>query len=330
MKFLVTGITGFVGPHLAKVLLGNGHTVVGTYRNLPPSFQAPGIDDVDLLYMDLLDELSVKTLFGSHSFDGVFHIASLTHPPTSFNNVEETMKCNFCGTVSICETIIKSSGLLPKFMYCSTSEVYGVVPEQTEITEGCPVNPINPYAVSKVCSEVYLRERFRNNFLSGFVTRAFSKTGPLRRRNYAISSDAYQLARIILGKQDPVIRIGNLKAKRVVMDIRDAVSVYYALMMKSIKNEIGNGEVFNICGDEMREIGFFLDKMLYIFRKHDNVSKIRLEKDEKLFRPIDIPSQNANSDKVRGLLGWRPLIPIEKTLADLVNWWLDEIAKEGE
>lgn len=205
-------------------------------------------------------------------------------------------------------------------MNCSTSEVYGIVPDGVQITEEFPVKPTNPYAVSKAAADLYGTEQFKNNLARGFTTRAFSHTGPRRRSNYSISSDAIQIAKILKRQQSRIIKIGNLESQRVVMDVRDTALVYYRLMLRHLLNDMPNGEIYNISGNGLHKIQFFLDLMETVFQ-----TKAERQIDEKLFRPIDIPVQNPNSDKVRKFLNWEPTIPIKDTLIDLVNYWMERV-----
>ena len=99
-----------------------------------------------------------------------------------------------------------------KLMFCSTSEVYGNVGQDgRKIHWEDRIVPSNPYGASKAATDVYLQERMNNGFIKGFITRAFSHTGPRRGRIFSISSDAYQIARMMKGLQEP-IREGYRKA----------------------------------------------------------------------------------------------------------------------
>lgn len=316
MKFLVTGSGGFAGSHLCELLKEAGHEVWGVHHERD---RRNDIIDIKNYYIaNLSDRIQVFTLFGIHKFDGVFHLASKTYPPTSFKEPAEFFQNNAMGTIYICEAIRKHQ---PEcvLMYCSTSEVYGATEEI--ITEDSPLRPQNPYAVSKAAADMYCHERMTNGALNGFITRAFSHVGARRPSRYAYSSDARQIAMIIKGKQDPVIRVGNLKAQRNVMDVRDVVDVYYQLMLKNLNGGMDEGEVFNICGNKVREYGEYVNMMLEL-----SFTKAELKVDPKLLRPVDILVQNPDSTKVREYLGgWEPSISIENTMRSLMEYWLGEI-----
>jgi GDP-4-dehydro-6-deoxy-D-mannose reductase len=255
-------------------------------------------------------------------FDGVFHLGAMTHPPTSFQQPVSYFETNALGTVYVAEAIRK---YYPDavMMNCSTCEVYGIHPEGTSISEDTPTLASNPYSVSKLAADIYIQERCTNGLLKAFITRAFSHTGPGRPHNYSISSDARQIARIIKGYQEPIIQVGNLTCQRVVVDVRDVVQTYVRLMdwyQDAEGNGLSYGEVYNIGGDHLHTIGYYLQSMLDIFGV-----EAKTEIDEKLYRKFDIPVQWPNSDKLRSMHGWSPKYNITQTLTDLVQWHLERI-----
>lgn len=322
MKYLVTGIQGFNGPHLAKILLDRGDDVIGMSHHtvVHPVEQS---ENFQLASGDLTDQLEIDDIFNEFGpFDGVFHLGSRTHPPTSFQEPVSYFETNALGAVYIAEAIRKHSPDAV-MMNCSTCEVYGIHPEGTQISEDTPTLASNPYSVSKLAADIYIQERCTNGLLKAFITRAFSHTGPGRPSNYSISSDAYQIARIIKGQQDPVIKVGNLTCQRVVVDVRDVVLTYVRLMdwyRDAEGNGLIYGDVFNIGGDNLHTIGYYLQSMLDIFGV-----EARTEIDEKLYRKFDIPVQWPNSDKLRAMHGWSPEYNITQTLTDLVQWHLERI-----
>ena len=324
MRYLITGITGFVGPHLANLLVEEGHEVHGFVR--ASNGREDDIRDVvpDKLYQplqfhygDLTDYESVSRVLAQVPFDGVFHLAAQSHPPTSFLDPRGTFLTNATGTVNLVEAI-RANRPACRLMSCSTSEVYGAPLEsQGPIHEGFPLVPVNPYGVSKAAADLYVRERAISEKLPFFVTRAFSHTGPRRGRRFSIASDVYQIVRIQKGLQEPVIQVGTLSSKRIVMDVRDCCRAYYLLMQRA-----QSGEAYNVGGDELFTIGQLLELMLEMTGLKD---RVRLEVDPKLVRPIDIPVQICDTRKCRQLTGWKPVIPIRKMLADLLEYYTRKI-----
>ena len=313
MKFLVTGTTGFAGPHMINRILEDGHKVVAMARNMD---KCPGIvnivgeeniDDIEFVYGDLADTDSLTKIFDNYSFDGVFHLGAFAHPPSSFITPLLASQTNILGTAHICDQIIEK---MPEcvLMNCSTPEVYGICPGDRKITEDFPMRPNNPYGVSKAGADMYMIERTQTTPLKGFLTRAFSHTGPRRGQNFSISSDAIQIARILRNEQDPIIKIGNMKAKRIVADVRDVVDVYYQLMMAYLDGDVADGEIFHIAGNDLHTIQHYLDLML-----------------ELSGLTVEIPVQIPDDSKTRRLLNWEPKIPIRQTLNDLINYWMEEL-----
>jgi GDPmannose 4,6-dehydratase len=191
------------------------------------------------------------------------------------------------------------------------------------LDENSPLAPINPYAVSKTAIDLYVQERIRNNFMNGFVTRAFSHTGPRRGFNFSISSDAYQIAKMMLGLQDKVLLIGNLETKRVVIDVRDCVNAYYLLMMKEDAKD-----VYNICGENVHKMQYFTDVLIGL----SGLKNIEQRIYKPFYRSIDIEVQISNTYKLRNATGrmWSPVISIEETLDNLLQYWVNKIKNEKE
>tara|TARA_B100000131_G_scaffold221586_1_gene213149 strand:- start:4314 stop:5321 length:1008 start_codon:yes stop_codon:yes gene_type:complete len=330
MKFLVTGTTGFAGPHMINKILSEGHDVVAMARNMDAT---PSIVDVlgeenirkvQFVYGDLVNLQSLAKIFITHKFDGVFHLGAFAHPPSSFRTPLLASQTNLLGSAQICDSIAMYQ---PEcvLMHCSTPEVYGICPGDRKIDELTPMNPNNPYGVSKAAADMYVLERAANINLRSFLVRAFSHTGPRRGSNFSISSDAIQIARILRGEQDPVIRVGNMKSQRIVADVRDIVEAYYGLMMAFFDGKVENGEIFHIAGNELFEIQHYLDIMLKLANLTGKVEQVI---EPKFYRKIDIPVQIPDDSKIRQLIGWEPKIPIETTLQDLTDYWLDRLAKE--
>ena len=320
MKYLVTGATAFAGCHLIKLLLQEGCEVCATTRRTNGSetdvldiMSVEEFDKINWVFCELTNKKSCFEAIKHEKYDGIFHLAAQSHPPTGFKVPFYTYDVNVSGTLNILEAV---NEIQPEnhFMFCSTSEVYGspVLEDGQAVDETFPMAPINPYASSKTAIDVICQERFRNEFLNGFVTRAFSHTGPKRGKIFSISSDAFQIANILAGKQERTIKVGNLKSSRAVMDVRDCVKAYYMLMKRKA---IGT---FNIGAEEVHEIGYFLDIMLEL---SDLKGKVKLEVEPKFVRPIDIPIQIPDCKTVKEMTGWKCAIPIDKTLADLLEYW---------
>ena len=209
MDFLITGITGFAGPHLANLLHKEGHQVYGLIRRtngMESDIRDVVTDEVfnsiKFLYSDLTNYRVLRKIFETTKFDGVFHLAAQSHPPASFADPLGTFDSNIIGSANLIQVIADHQPEC-KFMFCSTSEVYGNVGQDgRRIHWDDTILPANPYGASKAATDLYLQERFANGFIKGFITRAFSHTGPRRGKNFSISSDAFQIARMVKGMQE--------------------------------------------------------------------------------------------------------------------------------
>ena len=293
-RFLITGITGFAGPHLANLLHEEGHEIFGLIRRtngMESDIRDVVPDDVyesiTFVYGDLTNYRSLRTVFEKEQFDGVFHLAAQSHPPTSFIDPIGTMETNVMGSANLIQ-VIQDHQNNCKLMFCSTSEVYGNVGQDgRKIHWEDTILPANPYGASKAATDVYLQERMENGFIKGFITRAFSHTGPRRGRIFSISSDAYQIARMMKGLQEPVLKIGNLNTTRVVMDVRDTVRAYYLAM---IHPDVTN-HVFNICGDTPRKMQFFTDKLIEL----SGLKGVEQNIHKPFWRPHEIHYQHGDS-----------------------------------
>ena len=146
-------------------------------------------------------------------------------------------------------------------------------------------------------------------------TRAFSHTGPRRGEVFAASAFAKQLAAIRLQLQDNKIFVGNLESVRTFSDVRDTVRAYWLAATLGVF-----GEVYNIGGIQTIKIGDLLNRLFQISGVNPEIKVI-----EKLIRPSDVTSQIPCVEKFTKQTGWKPEIPLEKTLEDLYNYWLTQL-----
>src|SRR3989344_2137418 len=318
-KYLITGITGFVGKHLSNLLAEEGHTIFGAVRTpgheelMKDVVSKKTLDNIHFLSSDLTDRALTEKLFKEQEFDGVFHFAAQSNVDLSFKQPLQTYITNTIGTLNIVDSVCRYQPNT-SLVFASSGEVYGICdPKKGKITEDFYLNPATPYGVSKAAAELIVKERANSLKKRFMIGRGFSSTGPGRPRNFAISSDAAQIAEIKAGKRDPIINVGDLEKQRAVMDVRDCVKAYYLIMEKG-----EGGEVYNVAGEEVKRIGDFLDQMLEI---SDLNNKVEIKKDPSLLRLVDIPIQMPSSAKVREKLGWRQKIPLEQTLKDLLVYW---------
>jgi len=218
---------------------------------------------------------------------------------------------NIIGQLNIFEAI-RHTGINPRIQIAGSSEEYGLVyPNELPIRETNPLRPLSPYAVSKVGQDLLGYQYFMSYKLNIIRTRGFNHTGPRRGEVFAESNFALQIARIEAGLQEPVIRVGNLESKRDYTDVRDMVEGYWLALEKGVP-----GEVYNICSGQAWSIRQILDMLLGM-----STVLVKVEEDPDRLRPSDVPHLVGDSSKFRQVTGWRPKIPIEETLRDLLDYW---------
>ena len=325
MNCLITGITGFLGPHLARLLIQEGHTVYGLLRGTRGSEQEikdllneEEFNKIVFLYGDIVHFRTIDKLFKENNFDVVFHLAAQTHPPTSFKDPIGTWETNVIGSINLI-TCLQDHQPNCHFIFCSTVEVYGNEGiDGRKITEKNTILPANPYGASKCAIDLYICERMKNRQMKATVIRPFCFTGPRRGARFSIASDAVQIANMMLERQDKQLRIGNLDTVRSVTDVRDIAKAFYLVATKS---EISNGKIYNVCGGEPLKMREYTNMLI----EFSGLSDIKMNIDEKLWRPIDIQYQDGDSSLILNELGWKPEISIRDTIKDLSDFWYNKL-----
>ena len=321
-RALITGITGMVGSHLADYLLANTDwDIYGMLRwrspldnieQLLPEVNRGG--RVHLVYGDLRDTLAVENVVVKCRPDYVFHLAAQSFPRTSFDSPLDTLDTNAQGTVRLLNALRKFAHDAVIHV-CSSSEVFGrVSKDELPINEECRFHPASPYAISKVGTDLAGRFYHEAYGLNVQVTRMFTHTGPRRGDVFAESSFAKQIAMIEARLIEPVIKHGNLNSRRTVADVRDAVRAYHMLVTV---NPVP-GAVYNIGGTHSTTVGHI---MCDLVSRSTDPKRILATQDPDRLRPIDADLQVPDTRKFTNHTGWRPEIPYEQTLEDLLNYW---------
>lgn len=315
-KALITGIAGFVGSHLAELLLSKGYEVSGLSR---PRSKMDHIEPIkNKLHLedaDLLDSHSLYTTINKIKPDYIFHLAAQSFVPTSWGSPAVTLEVNIVGSANLFEAV-RQVGIDPVIQIACSSEEYGMVlPNEVPIKETNPLRPLSPYAVSKLAMD-YLGYQYYESYKTRIVrTRGFNHTGPRRGDTFAESTFAKQIALIEKGKQEPVIYVGNLEAKRDYTDVRDMVRAYLLAVEKC-----DPGEVYNIATGSAIRIGDVLDMMLKMSKV-----KVEIKQDPARMRPSDVPILIGDASKFMAKTGWKPEIPFSKTAEDLLNYWRERV-----
>ncbi|HLE19513.1 MAG TPA: GDP-mannose 4,6-dehydratase [Vicinamibacteria bacterium] len=318
MRALITGITGFAGSHLAEFILSN-HPDVEVYGIMRWRSRTENIEAIEkrvqLVECDLRDATSVKTLLGRVRPDKVFHLAAQSYVPASWNAPGESLTTNIIGQLNIFEAV-RELKIEPWIQIACSSEEYGLVKEdELPIKETNPLRPLSPYAVSKVGQD-YLGYQYHMSFgLKVVRTRGFNHDGPRRGDVFVSSNFAKQLVEVEKGKRPAVIHVGNLEARRDFSDVRDIVRGYWLSLERCEA-----GEVYNLCSGKAYSIQEVLDRLIEL-----SGVKVKIEQDPARLRPSDVPVLIGDCTKFREVTGWKPEIPYDKTLADMLDYWRGKI-----
>lgn len=314
---LVSGATGFVGSHLADYLIDTEHIEVhGIIR--PRSRTEFTRPDVIYHEADITDYSAVASVVRKVKPQFVFHLAAQSFVPLSFKAPTSTLVTNITGTLHILEAV-KNESENTIVQVAGSSEEYGLVyPEECPITEEQPFRPMSPYALSKVCADLLSQQYHKSYGVMAVITRAFNHSGPRRGKVFITSKIALAVAQMIVNNAEPIIQLGNLDAVRDFTDVRDTVKAYWQLA------NVGKyGEPYNIGTGK----GYSIAELVNIFR---NISDIdfKVEQNPEFMRPSDVPLLLCDATKTTMTTGWKPTIPFETTMTDLLQYWIDELRKE--
>ncbi|MBN1886256.1 MAG: GDP-mannose 4,6-dehydratase [Candidatus Krumholzibacteriota bacterium] len=313
MRVLITGITGFAGSHLADLCLEN--TDVELYGIVRWRSRTENIDHIwdrlRLLECDLRDATSTRDVIERVRPERIFHLAAQSFVPTSWKAPSESLSTNIIGQLNVFEAVRKL-GIECRIQIACSSEEYGMVyPDEVPIKESNPLRPLSPYGVSKVGQDMLGYQYFMSYGMDVVRTRGFNHTGPRRGPVFVCSDFAKQLVDIEKGLRPPVMRVGNLDAKRDFTDVRDMVRGYWLALEKGKP-----GEVYNICSGRSMSIGNMLGMLIDM-----SGLEVTVERDPSRLRPSDVEILEGDNSRFHEDTGWEPEIPIEKTFADLLEFW---------
>jgi GDP-4-dehydro-6-deoxy-D-mannose reductase len=318
-KILITGINGFVGSHLADLLIKDkNNKVFGIKKpNGRLEFIRKILNDITLFDGDITDAHSIEKIILEIQPDRIYHLAALSWVDPSWNMPAAYMQVNSIGTIHLLEAV-KKLKKTPRVLVSCTPEEFGDVPEsKLPITEETKIAPLNPYAASKVAQDVICQVYFASYNIPIIRTRAFNHEGPRRDIHGALASFAFQIAKIEAGLQKPVIYVGNLEAKRNFTDVRDMVKAYNAAMEKC-----NPGELYLIGTDQIYTIKECLEKLISLSTLS---KKITYKIDPKRVRLTELRRFVGDFTKFTKKTGWKPTIKFEETLNDILEYWRKQV-----
>lgn len=311
MRILITGITGFVGGHLVEALPG-GHTLIGVSRNADwPAGLAHLAGRAELHAAELADGPRVEAIVRRARPDWVIHLAGYANTGGSFREPDKCWADNLAATRSLYDAIARTD-VRPRILFASTGLVYGEPDDPGgACDERTTLKPASPYAASKAAADVLGYQYTRHPGLDVVRVRLFNQIGPRQPADYAVANFARQIAAAEAGRQVPVIETGDLSAWRDITDVRDMVAAFPLLLEKGAR-----GEAYNAGRGEAYRIHDLLDRLLAMARV-----KVEVRQKIEPGRRADTTVTRADPGKLHRATGWRPHIPLDRSLADILDDW---------
>jgi GDP-4-dehydro-6-deoxy-D-mannose reductase len=315
MKILITGVNGFVGGHLAEHLGENPAYQVHGIARAPQLSLARLHDKVHYHALDLRDLPRVRQYLDQVRPDVILHLAAQASVAKSFQDAINTTHDNLIPSVALLQYVVEL-GIDPLIIFAGSNEIFGTVPSaQMPIGESQPLAPLTPYGVSKAAVDMAAYQWFVSHKVRTIRLRLFSHIGPRQSESYAVSAFAAQIARIEAGLQTPVLKVGNLSARRDISDVRDIAAAYEALIHHGVP-----GAAYNVGSGVSHEIRTLLNMLV-----SQSTVPIQIEVDPARLRPVDVPDVVCDNSRICADTGWHPHIPIETTLKDMLDYWRQAI-----
>lgn len=308
MRVLILGATGFVGAHLVRECAGRGDEIWGTFR---PDEGVPEAGGVEWRPVDLLRQETVAAAFDAARPDGVIHLAGQASVAEANRDPVGTFRVNAEGTYRVLAGM-RDRRPGARAVVVTSAEVYGEVPrDEMPVTESRPLAPRTPYGVSKAAADVAAAQAARGWGLHVIRMRPFNHVGPGQRPGFVAPDFAVQVARIERGETEPVLRVGNLSARRDFTDVRDVARGYREGLERAVP-----GRAYNLCSGSSTPI----ESILRFFVERSRVP-IRVERDESRLRPVDVPDFRGTARRAREDFGWEPGIVLERSLEEVLEEW---------
>lgn len=313
MRVLITGITGFVGGHLAELLLAEGgHVVCGLARHDDwPAGLRHLHGQVELITGDVLDGAVMAEAINRVRPEWVFHLAGYANTGRSFKEPDACWQLNLDGTRRVLDAVA-ASALRPRVLFASTGLVYGDPdPGRDVIDEFTTLKPASPYAASKVAADLLAYQLHRSAGVDVVRVRLFNQIGPRQSADYAVPNFARQIAAIERGEQPPVLQTGDLSGFRDLTDVRDMTA---ALRLVIEKGE--RGAVYNAGSGRVYRMADVLARLVALAHVPVEVrSKVESG------RVGDTTVSRADPRKLVTATGWQPRFTLEQTLTDVLEGW---------
>lgn len=308
-KAMIIGAAGFVGGYLINHLKDDMKwKVYGTKLNTE-KIEREGIEIYNL---DILIKEEIIKLFEKVKPDYIFNLAAQSSVSLSWKNPLLTVDINIKGVINILDAVREIDKYNPRIMLIGSSEEYGNVKEdEIPVKEENNLRPGNIYAVTKVCQNMIGKIYSVAYGMDIVNIRAFNHIGPKQTPLFVVSDFCKQVAEIEKGLREPIIYTGNLETERDFTDVRDIVRAYSALALNGKK-----GETYNVGSGKTVSIKEILDIIL-----ENSTKSIEIRRDEKRYRPIDIPIIEADIEKLKKITDWKPEMLLEESIKEILDYW---------
>lgn len=303
-RILLTGASGFVGGHLVPRL-------AAAFPRATVSAQ----------FVDLTDVEAVTAYVRSTHPDAAIHLAAIADVASARADPMQTWQVNLHGTLALANALMREApdALL---VHISSADCYG-----RSFAAGAPLDehamlvPMNAYAASKAAADLALGAMVSDG-LRCIRLRPFNHTGPGQSPSLVVAAFAQQIVRIEAGLQPPRLKVGALDPQRDFLDVRDVCDAYVACLQRA--DTLLPGTILNIASGVPRRIGDILDQLLAIAGVSADI-----ETGEALLRPSEIRLAHGNASAACTALGWRPMIPWERTLRDVIDDWRERVRTDA-
>lgn len=303
-RIALTGATGFVGSHFRRHVCELGRRDIEVVSLTGPENRS----------VDIRNAGSVADAIAGCRPDVVLHLAAIALPASAKAQPLVAWEANVIGTLNVAHAI-RSVAPHARFLFAGSSEAYGssFMDLSGPLSEKAALAPRSAYGATKAAADLMIGQMTLEG-LKAVRFRPFNHTGPGQITDYVVPAFASQVARIERGEQPPVIRVGNLEAKRDFLDVRDVVAAYALAAMP--ETELPAGAVMNISTGNPLRILDILSTLLQLAGR-----PIEVEIDPMRLRPTDIAIASGSPDLAKKLLGWAPRIAFDKTLGDVLEYW---------
>ncbi|MAF26359.1 MAG: GDP-mannose 4,6-dehydratase [Gemmatimonadota bacterium] len=308
MRVLILGATGFVGRHLLTECASHGDALGGTFC---PGEPIPAREGVSWHLMDLLDSDSIRDALSAFRPEGIVHLAGQANVALAAKDPVGSFRVNAEGTVRVLEGVREVCPGV-RVVAVTSAEVYGEVPAaDLPVTEARPPVPRSAYGLSKAAADLAAAQAAAGWGLDVVRMRPFNHVGPGQRRGFVAPDFASQVAGIERAEAPPVLRVGNLSARRDFTDVRDIVKAYRVALERG-----ASGSVYNLCSGRSVPV----EQIVQLLMEAASVP-ITMETDPARFRPVDVPEFLGDPTRARDDLSWEAVIPLEQSISDVLEEW---------